>query len=504
VPNTVAPGRPYDTWQPDAGGADTNHPISLTDFMQEAAADDLAGWVRFIESTIRGEGLNKQWERWLGVSPPFAPSASAPVFVNGTQFQLSGDWTSGSAGFYPPIAVLGRRVRALVTAAPDGIFGTITASSFAGAVTTVTVGWDSGSLDAGLSEVMFGVPLPGPGNSALPGGVQTQNVNALFAVISNGGSGSAYTGALTPAIAALAVGQVYFFQWTQANPGTPVTVNLNGTGPVAIVKNGSAALAPLDIPAGAVTVAVFDGSNYQILGIVQPNGVVPSATVTNGGSGNAYTGTTSPGFNAYTQGQIVLCKFTQANPGSPVTLALNALGGLTVKKNGGVDLAGGDISAAQELALAYDGTNLQVLGGLTQQVLAGGWTTATIAQGLVVPNGSGVVLCTLVLTAPSAGTTYRLLLTFNATIKNGSNANRVVVWAQTSLGATIVAQTAHLAASEYRTYSFTQNYSVLYGAGATTTINVYAQGDATGATSNGGDPDLGIQDSVRALFIPST
>jgi hypothetical protein len=259
---------PYTSTQPDATGADTNHP-QPGDFMNVGSADDLGGFVRLQESNLRAEGLNKQWERWLGVNSPYSPSPAAPTFIDGTHFLLTNDWTATTAN-YPPIAVVGRRVKAFVTAGT--IFGTITAVAVAGN-TTVTVAWDSGSLDSGLSEVQFGIPIPGSGNSSqpalipsqMPATVLQQTNTPLSVVITNGGSGPAFTGALSPAITGYVTGQHYILKWTQASQGND-TVNLNGLGAIPVVWNVSTALVAGDVSAGAETEVVYDGTNFQLQG----------------------------------------------------------------------------------------------------------------------------------------------------------------------------------------------------------------------------------------------
>lgn len=72
-----------------------------------------------------------------------------PTYVSGTQFTLTGNQTA--------IYSVGRRVRAFVTAGT--IYGSISASAFT-TLTTVTVTWDSGNLDSGLSEVDVGLLNP--------------------------------------------------------------------------------------------------------------------------------------------------------------------------------------------------------------------------------------------------------------------------------------------------------------------------------------------------------
>jgi hypothetical protein len=69
-----------------------------------------------------------------------------PTYVSGTQFTVPGNLTSRYT--------IGRRVRAFVTAGT--VYGTISQSAFS-SNTTVTVVWDSGNLDSGLSEIDVGI-----------------------------------------------------------------------------------------------------------------------------------------------------------------------------------------------------------------------------------------------------------------------------------------------------------------------------------------------------------
>lgn len=72
-------------------------------------------------------------------------TADTPVFIDTTNFSVTGDKRTTYQ--------VGRRVRATVTAGT--LYGTISVSAFV-TVTTVTVVWDSGVLDAGLSAVAVG------------------------------------------------------------------------------------------------------------------------------------------------------------------------------------------------------------------------------------------------------------------------------------------------------------------------------------------------------------
>lgn len=77
---------------------------------------------------------------------------------------------------------------------------------------------------------------------------------------------------------------------------------------------------------------------------------------------DTYAATPSPAIAAYALGQKFLILFTNANTGAS-TINLNGLGAKAIKKSVSTALASGDILAGQELWLAYDGTNFQIIGG---------------------------------------------------------------------------------------------------------------------------------------------
>ena len=79
-----------------------------------------------------------------------------PTYISATQFSLVGNQT---ANFQ-----VGRRLQITVNAGT--VYGSITASSFGGGITTVTVVLDSGALDVGISVVNYG--LLGISNESVP------------------------------------------------------------------------------------------------------------------------------------------------------------------------------------------------------------------------------------------------------------------------------------------------------------------------------------------------
>ena len=80
--------------------------------------------------------------------------SATPTYVSGTQFTLSGDYSST---FHAS-----RRFKASVTAGT--VYGTVYSVSYSLGTTTINVVCDSGSLDSGLSAVWYGL-LSGPSSS---------------------------------------------------------------------------------------------------------------------------------------------------------------------------------------------------------------------------------------------------------------------------------------------------------------------------------------------------
>lgn len=122
-------------------------PASLNDGMRQVMAD-IRSWYE---------------------DPAWINYGDALTYSSGTVFLVTGNLTTRYA--------VGRRIRAIGTT-PFTIEGTITASSFSSPNTTVTVVWDSGSMNNTLSNVFvnmvqasFGVTLTVNGNSSSGGGI---------------------------------------------------------------------------------------------------------------------------------------------------------------------------------------------------------------------------------------------------------------------------------------------------------------------------------------------
>ena len=122
-------------------------PSSITDLSTTAASNGPAGtdpisntlddYLRAIQAIMRSESLNKTWE---------SPGQTA-TWLSATQFTVPGDYTTTYR--------VGRRLKATL-AGPTTAYCTVSASSFAAGVTTVTVTNDSTALSSPISRIDVG------------------------------------------------------------------------------------------------------------------------------------------------------------------------------------------------------------------------------------------------------------------------------------------------------------------------------------------------------------
>jgi hypothetical protein len=131
-------------------------------------------------------------------------SGSTPTYVSGTQFTVPGNQTT--------TFTVNRRVYASVSAGT--VYGSITASSYSAPNTTVTVAWDSGALDSGLTQVAYALlNITHPSFLALlnvqvftSSGTYTPTNGAVKAIVEFIGGGGAGGGAQATGAGQTAVG----------------------------------------------------------------------------------------------------------------------------------------------------------------------------------------------------------------------------------------------------------------------------------------------------------
>jgi len=152
--------------------------------------------------------------------------------------------------------------------------------------TNITITWANGTLNdiaSGLTNALCKDGQSTPTANLKMGGykftglgvgsARTDSLNiaqlqdgALIWLGTGGGTADVITAATSPVITAYAAGQTFRFISSGANT-TNVTLNISGVGAKAITKNGAVALAAGDIPSGAVCTVVYDGTQFQLIGV---------------------------------------------------------------------------------------------------------------------------------------------------------------------------------------------------------------------------------------------
>lgn len=171
----------------------------------------------------------------------------------------------------------------------------------------------------------------------------------------------AYAITLSPALAAYAVGQSFYFAAGTANTGA-ATLNINGLGAKTIKKDYNADLNDGDIAQNQIVHVVYDGTNFQLLtpahGLITQN--MSAIYAADGGGSDAYAITLVPAISSYSAGLMINFKANTLNTGA-ASLNVNGLGAKTIVKDGSLTLETGDIKASQIIQVIYDGTNFQMI-----------------------------------------------------------------------------------------------------------------------------------------------
>lgn len=225
------------------------------------------------------------------------------------------------------------------------------------------------------------------------------NTWALNKPVADTGTANAYKISTGYSYTAYYTGMIIKFTAANANIGASV-VNVDTIGNISLVKGSSTALVSGDITANQVIVAIYDGTNFEIISdysssITNLNNALTThmaddtshvyyavATGT-----NTYVITTTPAPIAYVDGMAVCVKFTNASTGAS-TLNWNSLGAKTILDSNGSAIASGTFKAGYPYTMRYSTTTgsfmLQAKGGGTAgaaQILNS--YTATTDIGLV-------------------------------------------------------------------------------------------------------------------------
>ena len=313
----------------------------------------------------------------------------AEVVYDGTNWQLLNPQVNSIAAGGTG-ATTAANARTNLSAAQSGANGDIT--SLTGLTTPLTVA--QGGIGVGTLTGL----VKGNGTGAFTAAVHNvdyespadaQNHASTYAA--DTGVADAYVVTLSPAPAALVVGQVVFFKASNTNATTTPTLNVNSLGAVTIVKHGGQPMQAGDIVAGGIAIVVYDGTNYEC----------KSPTIT--GIGGGGTGaTTAAGARSNLSAAPNTPKYIVQTTAAELSNA-QVLGALATGLVKNTTTTGVLSIAVSGTDYAEVGTNASItsLTGLTTplSVPQGGSGAATIT-GLVKGNGASAM------TAATADTDY--------------------------------------------------------------------------------------------------
>lgn len=329
---------------------------------------------------------------------------------------------------------------------------------------------------------------------------------------------------------------------------TGQALSITAGGIVTIAQPGGMVVADPTQPLGIASKQYVDAKSQAAS--------IPAATVSNGGSGTVYSGSTSPSVAAYVANQLYILQFVQTIPqgGSPVTVNLNGLGAVTVKKGGNFatslfDVGQGDIPANGFVLVVYDGTFFQLYGGGANAAAISGWPTANKTQavspfapiapsngdtwvynsslGAFIPGapGSGAggylsigvpsqsintgalaTLATLSLTAPATGGPFRIKTGYFVAIAQGNNDGQNDF--QVTDGTNIMALASVGVTGGKHSGATAFDFSpTTYANAATVTLQLQgrgASGVGTPVTMVGGNSNVAaLASQFKAIFEPS-
>lgn len=210
--------------------------------------------------------------------------------------------------------------------------------------------------------------------------IQSIVKEACGTVYTPGGTADAITITTTPTLGAYFTGLRLWFVASGANTGA-VTLNVSGLGAKSVTKNGTTALAAGDIPNGAVVEVVYDGTRFQMIGVVAnlaakgANGDITSLTactaLTNA-SGIDIKGTnTNDSAAAGDVGELVSSVVASSTP-------VNSTGTGQFFDVTSISLTAGDWDVSPQVCFALNGATATVAGAAVS-ITAGNSSSGLVA-----------------------------------------------------------------------------------------------------------------------------
>lgn len=161
----------------------------------------------------------------------------------------------------------------------------------------------SAEINAGIDDSKFATALALQASKYLD-----QSGAKLYAVTAAGAN--TYTANISPAIAVYSTGQLFYIKITTSNTGAS-TLNLNGLGAKALVKDVNTAMLGGELLAGKIYNVLYDGTNFQVINSLAGNSAI-----------NNQTGATQiGGFNLSGTGTMSALLTTQSRPDSEALAA---------------------------------------------------------------------------------------------------------------------------------------------------------------------------------------
>lgn len=201
-----------------------------------------------------------------------------------------------------------------------------------------------------------------------------------------------YTITLSPAPAAYATGQRFLIKIGSANTGA-ATINVNSLGAKSLVKGVSTALVAGDLLANKFYVIVYDGTNFQVEGVVTysesidiDGGTVDGAVI-GGASAAAITGTVVTASTNFAGPALGLTYPENAQVGTTYTLAASDAGKMVTCSNGSaitVTVDGSLFTTAQVVCIAQKGAGQVTIAAGTATLRSRGSLLKTAGQYAIV------------------------------------------------------------------------------------------------------------------------